>query len=209
MILGQSNRVISLFAAAALLAGSAATAQQGGMQLPPGQQGAPGATPGTMNMPEAQQQNEPSVFDQSFMRDTLEDNDAQVEMSQLAAQKSPSEDVKQFSETMVKIHAELGDQLKPIAKQLGVGEPKGPSKKEKQEIAQLETLSGPEFDTAYLQDMAQEQQRSLKQFKSEEQSAQNPTVKKAATVDTPVLSQHFDAFQKLAQAHNVPLKSGK
>ncbi len=52
--------------------------------------------------------------------------------------------------------------------------------------------------------MAKEQAHSLKQFKSEE-SAPNPIIQKAAKVDEPVLDQHYQILQKIAQTHNVTL----
>jgi putative membrane protein len=150
----------------------------------------------------------PNYADQSFVEDTLKGNDAQVQMSQLAQQKATSGDVKEFSQRMVQIHTQLNQQLVPLAKQLNVSESQKPSKQEKKEIAQLQQLSGPEFDTAYLQAMAKEQEHTLKQFKSEE-SAQNPMIQKVAKVDEPVLSQHYQILQKIAQTHNVTIASAE
>jgi putative membrane protein len=179
---------------------------------PPGQQqpmqnepGAANPTAATPNMDQPAQ----SQGDQMFVRETMEGDNAQVAMSQLAQQKSSSADVKQFGQKMVQIHTELNDQLKPAAKQLGVDEPKGPSKKQKQEIASLEALSGPDFDTAYIQAMAKQQQHDLKGFKNEASSGQNPNIQQAAKQDEPVLTEHYQVLEKLAQAHNVTLESKK
>jgi putative membrane protein len=170
----------------------------------------PGGT-GNPAMAGAEQEQGPQVSpgDQMFVRDTMEGDDAQVAMSQLAQQKSSSQDVQQFGQKMVQIHSELNDQMRPAAKQLGVGEPKGPSKKEKQEIAKLEALSGPDFDTAYIQAMAKQQQHDLKEFKDEASSGQNPNVQQAAKQDEPVLTEHYQVLEKLALAHNVTLESKK
>lgn len=220
MISMQSTRHISLFAAAVFLAATTAMAQQGaigGAQSTPNQPQQPGqpANPGSeMGMPTAtgnmgSMNNSNSQVDQAFVRDTLQVNKAQLQMSQLAQQKSTSDDVKEFGQKMVQVRTQLDDQLKPIAKQMGVSEPKNPSKKEKQEIAKLEALSGPDFDSAYIQYMAKDQQHSLKLFKEEATVAQNPNVKQAAKMDEPVLSQHLQVLQKLAQSHNVTLESKK
>jgi putative membrane protein len=146
----------------------------------------------------------PNYADQAFVEDTLKNNEAQVQMSQLAQQKASSADVKDFSQRMIQIHTQLNQQLAPLAKQLDVSQNQKPSKEQKKEIAQLEQLSGPDFDSAYLQAMARAQARSLKQFKSE-QSAANPNIQKAAKLDEPVLDQHYQILQKLAQTHNVTL----
>ncbi len=147
-----------------------------------------------------------SFADVSFVEDTLKNNDTQVQMSQIAQQKASYSDVKEFSVRMIEIHTKLNEQLAPLAKQLDVNQNQKPSKEQKKEIAQLEQLSGPDFDHAYLQAMAREQAHSLKRLKSA-QSATNPNIQKAAKLDEPVLDQHYQILQKIAQTHNVTLAS--
>jgi putative membrane protein len=203
----QTPRTAISFAAVLLLAGATAFAQQSTMaapqpppQTPGGQVNAP--VPGTDSSGPAT----PNFADQAFVEDTLKTNDTQVQLSQLAQQKASSGDVKDFSQKMIQIHTQLNQQLTPLAKQLDVNQDQKPSKQEKKEIAQLEQLSGPDFDSAYLQAMAREQAHSLKQFKGEE-NAQNPTIQKAAKMDEPILTQHYQVLQKIAQTHNVTLAS--
>jgi putative membrane protein len=185
----------------------------GGSQQPsPSQQQQTGqpSSPGSPSagMPDATPGNQ-AYADQAFVHDTMEGDYAQVQMSQLAQDKSSSPDVKQFSQKMVQIHTELNNQLEPAAKQLGVSEPTGPSKKQKKEMERLQALSGPDFDTAYIQAMARQQQHDLKEFKSEAKSGQNAGLQQAARQDEPVLTEHYQVLQKLAQAHNVTLESQK
>jgi putative membrane protein len=214
----RSSKGVFLIAASVLWAAGIAAAQQtpgggGGGQQPPSsqQQQAPGQAGGagnpTTGLPDAGQNQ--AYADQSFVHDAMEGDYAQVEMSKLAQDKSSSPDVKQFSQKMVQIHTELNSQLAPAAKQLGVSEPKGPSKKEKKEVERLQALSGPDFDTAYIQAMAKQQQHDLKGFRDEAKSGQNPNVQEAAKDDEPVLTEHYQVLQKLAQAHNVTLESQK
>lgn len=215
MISRQSSRQISLVAAAVLFTATCAMAQQSntgnGQTAPPGQQQSMSGQIGSSGvmMTSGNGSAFPSQIDEAFVRDTLEHNQAQLQMCQLAQQKSPSQDVKQYGQQMFQIHTQLGDQLKPLARQLGVSDRESPSKKEKQEIAKLETLSGPQFDIAYIQDMAREQQNGVKTFKEEARVAQNPNVMQAAKMDEPVLSQHLQVLQKLAQTHNVTLANKK
>ena len=211
MSIRQSTEIS--FVAVLLLAGTTAFAQQPNsmqqQQPTPAQQQ---TTPGQPNSPlpgaDTSAPSTPSFADQAFVEDTLKNNQAQVQMSQLAQQKASSGDVKDFSQRMIQIHTQLNQQLVPLAKQLDVSQNQKPSKEQKKEIAQLEQLSGPEFDTAYLQAMAKEQEHSLKQFKGEE-SAQNPMLQKAAKMDEPVLTQHYQILQKIAQSHNVTIASAE
>lgn len=204
-----------LVAAGVLLAGAMAVAQQmpgGGGQMPGPQTGVPGQN-NPMNpagtMPGMEDNNMPSFADQAFLRKALEDDDAEVQMGQLASQKSSSADVKQFGEKMAQIHEQLINQIKPIAKKLDVDFPKGLSKKDKQEIAKMQALSGPDFDTAFIRAMLKDQQSDLKEFKDEAEGAQNPGLQQLAKMDAPVLSQHLQILERLAQAHNVPAESLK
>jgi putative membrane protein len=213
------SKHLILVAGAALWACGTAVAQMqqqpGGGQMQQTPQtsvpGQAGATNPTANMPgmENNNSNMPSYADQSFLRKTLEDDEAQVQMGQLAAQKSSSADVKQFGEKMVQIHQQLSQQIEPVAKKLDVDTPKGPSKKDRQEIEKMQALSGPDFDTAFIKAMLKDQQSDLKEFKDEAHGAQNPGVQQLAKMDTPVLSQHLQILEQLAQAHNVTVESKK
>ena len=96
--------------------------------------------------------------------------------------------------------------FKPIAKQLGMSEPKGPSKKDKKLIAKLEGLSGTDFDTEYIKAMVNDHQEDLKEFQSEAQMAQDPSVKQVAQQGTTIISHHLQMIEQVAKNHNVPVE---
>lgn len=164
----------------------------------------PNQQPITTSPLDANAPNTQALEDQDFVRKALEGGAAEVQLGQLAQQKSQSADVKQFGQKMVQDHTQLGDQvMKPVAKQLGVKEPNGLSKKDRQLVASLEALSGPQFDQEYIKAMVKDHKQDLKEFKSEAQMAQDPNVKKAAAEGTNVISQHLQMIEQIAQSHNV------
>ncbi|MGA8668455.1 MAG: DUF4142 domain-containing protein [Terracidiphilus sp.] len=193
---------------ATLLLISAALAQSpgGAPQQPnmPSQQ--PQASPG-MGSPESSPGTAPTgqnFSDQAFVAKALAGGDAEVQLGQLAEQKSQSQDVKQFAQKMVSDHTQMGDKwFKPVAKQLGVSEPKGPDKKEKKLIAKLETLSGPQFDTEYIQAMVKDHKEDLKNFTEEAQATQDPNVKQVAQQGANIIQQHLQLIEQVAKNHNV------
>jgi len=201
-------------AVAVLLAGAIALAQApgGGMQNPGGLNTAPQApalpSRSTPAMPSATE-NPQSFGDMDFLHKTLEDDLAQEQMGQLAQQKSQSDDVKQFGEKMAQIHQQLTDQITPVAQKLGVDQPNKPSKKDRQEIQKLQALSGSDFDAEFIRAMLKDQQDALKGFKSEEESSHDATMQQLAKMDTPVLTQHLQALERLAQSHDVSTESKK
>lgn len=222
MIARRSTQKFLLFSGAVLLAGATALAQEpsgGGMpqqqpqsQSPGTQPGQPGTSPGAQPMPgegSGSPSTAPPVADQAFVRTILESDATEVQLGQLAQQKSQSEDVKQFGQKMIENRKRLDDQLAPLAKELDVSEPKGPSKKDKQEIAKLQALTGPQFDQEYIRVVEKGHEKDVKNFKSEAQSAQDPNVQRAAQLDAPVIEQHLQAIQQIAQAHNVQTNESK
>lgn len=183
-------------------------------QMPAGGMPNPGGMPAPAPAPEnpasmganPEQDSMQNMVDQAFVRNTMENDEAQIRLSQLAQQKAASPDLKQFSQQMVKVHTELDTQLKPVAGHLGVSEPRKPSRKEKKEIQQLQGLSGQQFDAAYLEAMAREQRQSLKLFHDEVKDTGNHALLQAAKADTPVIAQNLQILQQIAQSHNVDIE---
>ena len=154
--------------------------------------------------PDQQQNTETGQLqDKDFVRSALEGGMAEVEMGKLAAQKGTSDDVKQFGQKMVQDHTQLGDQMKPVAQQLGVREPNGLSKKDRSELAKLSSLSGAQFDDAYIKAMVKDHKKDLSDFKQEARNTQNPNVKQVAQQGAQVIDQHLQLAEQMAKAHNV------
>jgi putative membrane protein len=95
--------------------------------------------------------------------------------------------------------------MKPLAKQLGVSEPKGLSKQDKNLLATLEKLSGTEFDQTYIKAMVKDHQQDLKDFREEASMSQDPNVKKAAEQGQTVISEHLQMIEQIAQKHGVAM----
>jgi putative membrane protein len=218
MISGRGYSKVLLGCAPMLLAGAMAVAQTqpGGGQpqtnMPnqpastaPGTTTAPG-TPGTGmgEMGADNNQQLQSMADQAFVKKALQGGAAEVQLGQLAQQKSQSNDVKQFAQKMVEDHTQMGDQMKPIAKRIDVKQPTDISKKDRELIARLQGLSGDQFDQAYIQAMVKDHKQDLSEFKDEAQTTQNPSIKQAAQQDAQVIAQHLQMIEQIAQDHNMP-----
>jgi putative membrane protein len=150
-----------------------------------------------------------SPGDQMFVESIFKSDAVEVQLGQLALQKSQSPDVKQFGQKMVDNRTKLDQQLQPIAGKLEVQKPKEPSRKDRQLIAKLGSLSGPQFDEEYIKAVVKDNQKDVKDFKSEAESAQDPSLQQAAKSDAPILAQHLQAAEQLAQTHNVTLDAKK
>jgi putative membrane protein len=212
MIFKATMKRIWLCSVPALLTSAALLAQMppgGGGQQPnaPNQQQPPGANmPSTGAIPGTAPTAE-TYGEQAFIAKAMERNEAQVQFGQLAEQKSQSNDIKKFAQSMVSQHQQMTDKwLKPVANKLGASEPKGPSKKAKKEMKKLQGLSGQQFDSEYLQAAITNTKEDLKDFKSEATSAQDPNVKQIAQQGSGIMSKDLQLAKQIAQSHNVPLR---
>lgn len=202
------GKKMAAVAGAILLGGSLGWAQAGQQPSSPG-----GQTPGQNNPALDSQLNglnapgQPSLLDKAFVSKALQGGMAEVQLGQLTLQKSNNDQVKQFAQRMVDDHTKLGEQLKPVAQQLGVSDPAGVSKKDKATMAKLQGLSGPAYDEAYIRDMVKDHKQDLSEFQTEASSGQDQTVKDAANQGSKVIAQHLQMIQQIAKDQNVNVAS--
>jgi putative membrane protein len=154
-----------------------------------------------------QQSGQSSQMDKAFVQKAMQGGLAEVQLGQIALQKSNNEQVKQFAQRMVDDHGKLNEQMKPIAQQLGVSVPQQPSKKDSKNIAKMQALSGTDFDQAYIKDMVKDHKQDLSEFQTEASNAQDPNVKSAATEGSKVIAQHLQMIQQLAKDQNITVAS--
>jgi putative membrane protein len=143
--------------------------------------------------------------DKIFMQEISEDMVAEVALGQLAVQKASSEDVKKFGQSMVDDHAPLSDLMKPIASELGVKVPTKMDKTGQQEYDKLKTLSGPDFDKAFLLYIVTEHRKTLKAYRDEVIVSNNTELKDAAMSSAKLVVQHTRTAIALAKANGVTL----
>jgi len=150
-----------------------------------------------------------SFADQAFVVTVLQRDATEVQLGQLAQQKSQSDDVKQLAQKILETRTKLDLQFKALAKVLAVSEPKGPTKKDMQLLARLEGLSGTQFDEEYVRVLVKNHRQDVKDFQVVAQSAENPSLQQALQMNTPILLQDLTVIERFAQAHNITIDAKK
>ena len=172
----------------------------------PSQQPSP-TSPSNPNGPEANPGNAPSSAQdfgaRAFVSKAMEGGMAEVQLGQLAQQKSQSNDVKQFAAKMANDHGQMGGRsgLSPWPSRWVSGTERYHRRKTKRRLKSFRDLSGDEFDREYITMMVKDHQKDLKEFKTEAQSAQDPTVKQIAEKGSQVIQQHLQIIEQIAKAH--------
>lgn len=147
-----------------------------------------------------------AMMDKAFVRQALQGGMAEIQLGQLALQKSSNPDVKQFAQKMVDDHTKLGDAMKPVAEQMKVKAPDSLSGKDKSKVAKLTALNGDAFDKAYIKDMVKDHKQDEKDFKQEADNTSNPTLKSLASQGDQMIGQHLQMIEEIAQKNNVASK---
>jgi putative membrane protein len=82
----------------------------------------------------------------AFITKAIQGNLAEVQMGQLAQEKSQNNDVKAFGQQLVTDHNDANSKATAVANDLGVTAPQEPSKKQKADYDKLSKVSGDAFD---------------------------------------------------------------
>jgi len=116
---------------------------------------------------------------------------AEVQMGSLAELKAASAGVKAYGERMVNDHSKANEELSQLATAKGVALPAELDAGHKSALDHLTSLSGAEFDKAYMQHMVEDHEQDVAEFEKASTSAQDSDVKAWAAKTLPTLKEHL------------------
>ncbi len=184
--------VAIVFAGAALSATAQTTstpAPAGAMQ--PGTAPMAGAIPMNATAPQpGMAASKKRVAGRKFMTKAAAGGIAEVEMGKLAQTKATNEQVKQFGARMEADHSKANAELKSIAASKNVELPQSSPKKELAMMDKMKTMSGADFDRAYMSHMVADHKKDIALFEKEANSGKDAQLKAFATKTLPTLREH-------------------
>lgn len=131
------------------------------------------------------------LTDQKFVTQAGEAGQAEVQLAQLALQKSQDPDTRSFAQRMIKDHQQANEKLKSIADQHNWTVPQSLDQKHQQAMQQLRNESGDAFNAAYAKQMDKDHQKVIALFKNAANSQNlNPDLKSFASDTLSTLKTH-------------------
>jgi putative membrane protein len=115
----------------------------------------------------------------------------EVELGRAATTRAASDEVKQFGQRMVDDHTKANNDLTQVATQKGITLPTAPDPKHQAEMTKLLSLSGADFDRAYMKMMVKDHQKDVKEFQAEANKGHDADVKGFAAAKLPTLQEHL------------------
>jgi len=153
------------------------------------------AKPAASGQTQAGTQQKASKADQSFLKEAIEGDMAEVKMGELAQQKGQSQDVKQFGQMLQDDHGKHLQQAQQQAQQMGVTPPTQPNAKQKAMYDHMSKLSGAQFDKAFAQGMVKDHKQDIAKYQKEAKS--KGPLAQFAQQTLPVLQKHLQTAQSI------------
>jgi putative membrane protein len=147
--------------------------------------------------------NEDIKADAGFIREVNSDNIMQIQMAQVALQRSKNSQVRQFAEQIVTDHNRLQNQWTAMASKNGVNlnQNLGPLHKEK--VTNLKNASDKNFDQAYLVTLIQQYSDETSYWRKEGRASQSAQVRQMVNAGLPTFERNFNEAKRLGRQLGV------
>jgi len=132
----------------------------------------------------------------AFMQKAIQGNLAEIKVGQLAQQKGASDRVRHFGTVLEQDHSTANQQAMTAASSMGVTAPAEPSSKEQAEYRHLATLSGSEFDKAFVKAMVKDHKKDIAEYKKEAKASNSQAAGYAQQI-LPNLQKHLQLAESL------------
>lgn len=139
-----------------------------------------------------------AAADYAFACQAAQGGMMEVQAGGLAKQKASAEVVRNFGERMVTDHSKANERLRQIAAQKGAVLPTVLSAHERVTINRMKQLSGAAFDKAYANDMVEDHEKDVKEFKAAAAKLSDPDLRAFAAATTPTLEEHLTMARQMA-----------
>ncbi|SCE89474.1 Predicted outer membrane protein [Micromonospora viridifaciens] len=153
----------------------------------------------------AQAAAQPSTQDTQYLQALHQVNLAEITMGNMAQQKGQNEELKELGKQFVTDHTQLDDAVKTTAQQLNVQLPSQPTSDQQNVINHLNSLSGAEFDKAWVTAELNGHVQAIQATQTEISQGSEQSVITLAQDALPVLQAHLDALTSLAQTLGIPV----
>lgn len=125
---------------------------------------------------------------------------AEVSASKVAQQKAQNQRVKDFAAMIIDDHTKANEELKSIAANKNITLPTAPGEDKQEDIADLNSKSGADFDKEYMNMMVSDHRNDIDQFEDAAENSEDPEIRAFAEKNLPVLRRHLKEAEAIEDA---------
>lgn len=135
--------------------------------------------------------------DNEFLAHALQDAMAEIQMSELALEKTASDAIKSFAQTMIDEHGELGRDIEKLAEKKKLTLPQEVRAEHDSAMKSLNKLRADKFDRAYLDQVLKDHENDLKVFRHYATEAEDADAKQLAKHGEKMMNRHLKMVKEL------------
>ena len=137
-----------------------------------------------------------------FIKDAARDNEMEISLAQVGAQKAENTDLKSFCQKLQQDHTQANQELQPLAQKYGVTIEQTRSSEREANKFEKET-SGAKFDQKLATELLKNHQKDIAKFEKASSQVQETDVKQYIDNMLPKLREHFQHAETVAKAVGV------
>lgn len=141
-----------------------------------------------------------TVVDRDFMFRAAQGNLAEIQLSQLALQRSNNAQIRQYAQQMITDHSRVNQEMSNLAAAKGVNLPRQLDSQHQGLFRQLQQTPPARFDAAYMEIMVGDHAKTEALFQSYLQRGQDADVKALVARTLPPVQAHLLTAQRLIQS---------
>ncbi len=142
-----------------------------------------------------------SDSDKQFLAFAAQADQNEIAVSKVALTKASNPAVAAFAQKMIDEHTKMTESMKPFAESWGLTPPVGPDADHQKDIDKLNSLSGADFDKAYMSDMVSDHAKALSKFTTEAKDTKDTKFQAAVIKGKTAVAAHknmaYDLKKKL------------
>ncbi len=147
--------------------------------------------------------------DPDFAQKASASSMAEVNFSELAVRFTRNPAVKQFAQLMIRDHMRAGQELTQLANARAIRLAPAMDEKHQKLYDKLKTLSGAEFDRAYMDAMVKDHEEAVKLFEAESKDGKDQAMKRWAGKLEPTFKKHLEKARQVNDQIKGEKKNGK
>jgi len=133
-----------------------------------------------------------------FLTQAIQESQAEVELCELALQKSSNDDVKMFAQHMIEEHSYMGNEIERVAAGKKIVLPKDVASENRSILQEMEKLSGTEFDLEFMNYNVMEHEKDAKVFQYYAEQETDADIRDMVKNSAGVLNQHLKMAKGIA-----------
>lgn len=145
------------------------------------------------------------TLEREFILMAAQGNNAEIQTSQLALERSQSDTVRQYAQRMIDEHTAANEQLQPLAEQRGVELPTTPSSFDTAVLEQLAQVPDEQFDQAYMDTQVNAHLRSLGIYRTGARQVTDTALQNYASTLLPSIRDHLEIADAMVRGNSAQM----